>query len=353
MNDDLFEDRITVHRKTRRGLLAAISIVFFLIIGVVVLMGFQYKNLIMLNIQGEEITPEEVAVNSQVVEKINSYNNQVANILLVGIDSSVNNTRPQRSDSMIILSVDDIHKTIKMSSLMRDTYVNIDGHGKDKLNHSYAYGGIRLLMKTINQNFDMNVTDYVQVDFGDLITIVNDLGGVEMAVTKAEARYTNIVIEQINKSNRTSVPLLELKDQTINLDGTQALAFSRIRYLDSDYARAARQRKVLMAVYSKMKQVNPTELPKFIADMSQHVETNLNEFQIFDLAMKANDPKMTVHGTRFPSERTATEVNAKSWHLLYDKAKTVEELHAFIFKDVDPATGKALNPEQNTKPGTP
>ncbi len=112
----------------------------------------------------------------------------IINIALLGIDRRSPNERG-RSDSMMIATIDKIHKTIKLTSLMRDTYVDIPGRDKDKLNHSYAFGGPELVIKTINENFDMNIREFAAVDFQGFIEIIDILGGVEIEIKSNELSH--------------------------------------------------------------------------------------------------------------------------------------------------------------------
>ncbi len=145
-----------------------------------------------------------------------------------------------RSDSIIILSIDYVHNKLKLSSVMRDTYVYVEGHGNTKINHAYAYGGPVLAIKTLNSNFDLNIKDFVAVDFEGFKKIIDILGGVE------------IEIKDYELPTMETVGIYEAG--IYNLNGEQALAYSRIRKQGSgDYERTDRQRRVLEALFRKDK----------------------------------------------------------------------------------------------------
>lgn len=339
-------------KQTHSQLKTLIIITLVLLIGVSGLIFYAWFGTVMGNLKVETYTPEEVAIAPETVEQVNRYNDQIKNILLIGIDSDQNKGEPQRSDSMIIVSVDDTHQSIKLTSLMRDTLVEIDGYGKEKLNHAYAYGGAKLLLKTINQNFNLNIVDYALVDFNDLIAIIDAVGGVDLYVTWQEAMYTNFNIENINELNGTDIEKLEVKTQNIRLNGSQALSYSRIRYLDSDYKRSERQRIVLLKIYERTKEIPFLNLPGVVMDLSEYVKTSLSEGEILDLARKVLGPGMKLHGLHFPTFQTSEESTKGNWHIEWQRSETISELHDWIFNDIDPYLKKPLQEIEQQKTST-
>lgn len=360
MYDHDYETKET-YRRHRKVIVSLLITVLILLVSVTGLLVYSFTSNVMTNLEVESFTPEEVAVTPEVTEKVNQFNNQIKNVLLIGIDSDQNKNEPQRSDSMTIVTLDDMHKSIKMTSLMRDSWVEIEGHGKDKLNHAYAYGGAKLLLKTINQNFDMNLEDYVLVDFNNLIHIIDAIGGVDLFVTWQEAMYMNFNIENINKLNNSNIEKVEVKTQNIRLNGAQALSFARIRYLDSDYKRSERQRILLLKVYERFKEVPLLELPGVIMKLSEYAKTSLNEGEILDIASKALSNDMGLHGIHFPTFQSSEESTKGTWHILFDKEATISEMHNWIFNDIDPyrkmtlqeiEKEKASKTPSTTTPGT-
>lgn len=339
-------------KQTHSQLKTLIIITLVLLIGVSGLIFYAWFGTVMGNLKVETYTPEEVAIAPETVEQVNRYNDQIKNILLIGIDSDQNKGEPQRSDSMIIVSVDDKHQSIKLTSLMRDTLVEIDGYGKEKLNHAYAYGGAKLLLKTINQNFNLNIVDYALVDFNDLIAIIDAVGGVDLYVTWQEAMYTNFNIENINELNGTDIEKLEVKTQNIRLNGSQALSYSRIRYLDSDYKRSERQRIVLLKIYERTKEIPFLNLPGVVMDLSEYVKTSLSEGEILDLARKVLGSGMKLHGLHFPTFQTSEESTKGNWHIEWQRSETIRELHDWIFNDIDPYLKKPLQEIEQQKTST-
>ncbi|HAY3898111.1 TPA: LytR family transcriptional regulator, partial [Escherichia coli] len=146
------------------------------------------------------------------IEKSKNTSSKIKNIVLFGIDQTEGDIG--RSDAIIIATVDSLHKKLKLTSISRDSYVNIEGHGYDKLNHAYAYGQEELAIKTINQTFGLDITDYAKVNFNNLKDIIDTLGGIDITVEDSELGDLNGVISTSGRQH---------------VNGTQALAYSRIR----------------------------------------------------------------------------------------------------------------------------
>ena len=183
------------------------------------------------------------------------------NIALFGVDSRANDlTKNTRSDSIMIASINKYTNKIKLLSLYRDTYVFIPEHGYTKLNHAYAYGGPKLAIETINRNFDMNITDYITVNFSALTDVIDALGGVTINVTSEELNEVNRYAKDVARINgREWTKIEKAGEQT--LTGVQATGYSRVRYLKGgDYARAGRQRTVIDAIIKKARHSGPKKL---------------------------------------------------------------------------------------------
>lgn len=183
----------------------------------------------------------------------------------------------------MILSLDKKHKKVKLSSIMRDSYVDIEGHGKTKLNHAYAYGGPELAIKTINSNFKLNIRDFVAVDFYGLENIIDTVGGVEIPVRSDEIKYINSYMQGTAKVENKAVQEVQSPGLQ-NLNGMQAVAYARIRYTSGgDYERTERQRTILTAVMNKIKKLGPTEFPKVVSVLLPNVESSLSSTEIIKM----------------------------------------------------------------------
>ena len=210
------------------------------------------------------------------------------NILLLGTDLLRQNS--QRSDSIIIASVG--YRTLKLTSVLRDTIVEIPGHGRAKLNAAYAYGGPELVMRTLNENFRLNIMHYIAADFVSLVEIVDAAGGVDIEITDAEREQINYNVKSARKVFRplgyTATELLQSGENT-HLTGLQALGYARIRKIDSDVTRAFRQRKLLAALLGKIRGNlwNPVMLVRLSRAVMNSTQTNMSVAQLISLGEKA------------------------------------------------------------------
>lgn len=212
-------------------------------------------------------------------------NKKVFNILLIGSDTrKLGGTG--RSDSMIIISINKSTKSIIATSLLRDIYLPIPGRGSNRINAAYAFGGADLLMKTIEQNFKIKLDTYASVDFFSFMDIVDAVGGVTIDVTDKELRYVNDYVRSLNSlthEDKNKDTLTASGTQLLN--GKQALGYSRIRYIGTDFERTARQRRVLEQIFIKVKSLNIIELNNLLNKILPQVTTNLTEGQIFSLLL--------------------------------------------------------------------
>ena len=188
------------------------------------------------------------------------------NVLLIGCDKS--DGESQRSDSMILVTIDKVHQKIKLTSFMRDLWVSIPGYDDGRLNAAYSYGGAELLMKTINQNFSINVNDYVMVDFEMFEKLIDGLGGVSVDITEDEADY-------INETSHAKV-----HSGVNTLNGDYALIYCRIRYLDSDFNRTQRQRKVMNSIMKKTVSQNPITTLSVMSDILPLITTDISPLSL-------------------------------------------------------------------------
>jgi len=236
-------------------------------------------------------------------------------VLLVGVDKDTTGT--SRSDTMIIASIK--RDEIKLTSLMRDTGVTIPGRtGTQRLNAAYAYGGIDLLLKTVNYNFGLNITRYAMVDYDNFPKIIDKMGGVTLTVSDAEANEINrnvggLLYMDVQKGN---IPydegyalyqseILAKGGENIRLDGLQTLGYARIRSLDSDYGRTNRQRKVLSAVINQAKN-HPLRLIGTAQTALNEINTNMNALEMLSLVLKGITGGLPEQ-TRLPASGTYTD----------------------------------------------
>lgn len=229
-------------------------------------------------------------------EKVDSYataamkEDGVINILLIGNDSRENG-EDGRSDAMIIISISDKTKTVTMTSLLRDMYVEIPGHDGNRLNAAYSYGGPELLMQTIEQNFDIKISRYALVNFQAFANLVDAVGGVDLELTNEEVQYVNGYLVEYNmlENRPEGTDYLDTSlSGMIHLNGPQALAYTRNRYIGTDFGRTERQRKVLEAVMKKLPGALAVNSDELINGLFPNLTTNLTQAECFNLSLNAS-----------------------------------------------------------------
>ncbi len=291
-----------------------------------------YINSLLNNVEYDEIDYSEIVeVNSEAEVK---FEEDYTHIALFGIDAAKENSQVGRSDAIIVLTIDRKHNKLKLSSIARDSYVAIDGHGKEKITHAWMYGKAKLAMSTINQNFKMNITEYVSVNFNQFIKVVDYIGGVYVDVNEGErnvinsnvAGYTQLFGMEVEPVEKTGYQLL---------NGPQALAYSRDRTTGTDVERTARQREVIMAMFERVKDLPLTKLPELIETVLKQCTTTLSNKQMIDIATWAASSKPTFEQLSLPDK----SCNAKGkiintyWVWYYDIDFAAQRLHDFILEE--------------------
>jgi len=231
-------------------------------------------------------------------DRIGGPNSGLINILLIGQDAREGETQ-SRSDSMILCTYNKNAQKMTMTSFLRDLYVPIPGHGSNRINAAYSYGGAALLQKTIDQNFNIAIDGYVEVDFSHFSDIIDSMGGVELELRQDEA-------DVINQQTGSS-----LTEGTQLLDGFQALTYSRIRSLDidGDFSRTNRQRKVINALADSLRGSSIKELTPVISKILPMITTDLSRGQLLLYAVEIlpHLSKMEILSQSIPAEGTFTD----------------------------------------------
>ena len=207
------------------------------------------------------------------------------NIAIFGVDSRADDYgKGNRSDCIIIASINNKTHDVKLISVYRDTYVNIQGHGLDKITHAYSYGEAPLALKTLNENLDLNITEFVTVNFDSVSDAVDALGGIKMNITDAEVKYINGYIDETSRvTNKKSNHIT--KAGTYTLDGVQAVSYSRIRYTaGGDYKRTERMRDVIEAMLVKLKTKSIGQINTIANKILPQVYTNLTISDLLSMA---------------------------------------------------------------------
>lgn len=333
-------DKRTERNKKKKGSKGKKKLRVFLIIltAVIVLFASIFASMYFFaksklnNIQTVDIPkdPSKLGIDTSKV----STNSDITNILLMGIDSRDPKSDPGHSDSMMILTIDKKHNKLKLSSIMRDSYVNIDGNGSQKLTNAHQFGGALLSIKTVNQNYDMNIMDYVQVNFFGLEKIIDSVGGVQINVTKAEVQYANQYIDETSRLEHKTPPHITHAGLQ-NLTGLQAVGYCRIRYVGDDFQRTERQRTVLSAVFKKLSTTNITNISRAADAITPYVETSMKPDTMMSLATYILAHRMTsVEQARVPFDGLyKNAVIGGADVLTWDRDANVKKLHDFIFED--------------------
>lgn len=266
-------------KKKHRGLRRFLTVVLVLLLA---LAGLWYVTVSHLY-DKVEYAPTDILADQPMKE------DGVTNILLIGNDSRVNGG-DGRSDAMILVSISNRTKTIYMTSLLRDIYVEIPGHESNRLNAAYAFGGPELLLETIKQNLDIEVNRYVQVNFQAFANLIDAVGGVELELTNDEVQLVNAYLNEYNMLENRPIDTDYLPGDAsglLHLNGPQALAYSRNRYIGSDFGRTERQRKILEAVFHQLPSSLLSNSGEMIDGILPNLTTNVSKSECYALSLDA------------------------------------------------------------------
>ena len=317
--------RVKPKKKKKRKALKVILISFAVIVAVLIgSVVFVFSGLTVRPLTDD---PAALGIDPAIAEKYK--NSGVTNIALFGVDTRDYESDKGRSDAIMILSIDRPHNIIKVTSLLRDSYVDIDGRGKDKLTHAYIYGGPELAIKTINQTFKLDIMSYATVNFAQLATVIDAVGGVEIEITELERQWINALAN----SEGLSAPDVT-QSGLVRLTGAQATAFSRIRKIDSDVARANRQKKVIEAMLVSIKHSSIFQYPAMARKILSAMETSLDFSSVVKLSPAILFGGNTIAQINVPdTEDGAKGGNVGSqWVWQFDRDKAVTRLHKFIYE---------------------
>ena len=317
-------------KKSKVAFFITMLIAEMLVLGVIFAYAYALKQY--SKIQRPEYDVEEVA-NTGLSEKKLQEMRGYRNIALFGVDSRDNSVgKGNRSDVIIICSIDQATGDIKLVSVYRDTYLDVGKNSFQKATHAYSYGGPARAVKMLNDSLDLNITDYVTFNWKAVATAINILGGVDIEITKPEFKYINSYITETVKG--TGIGSVQLKAPGMqHLDGVQAVAYARLRYMDTDYQRTERQRKVIELAFEKAKKADLKTLNDLLGNMLSMVATNLtwqdgldviNDFGKYNLKDTAG----------FPFELDDMTLGTKGFIVVpVNLESNVLELHKYLFGD--------------------
>ena len=284
----------------------------------------------------------------------------VINILLVGIDtreaaSTSESDEGARGDVQMILSINTQDGSIKLSSITRDTYVTIPGYKNgNRINAAYQFGGGQLAMRTVNYNFEMNIQYYVSINFYGLASIIDAIGGIDIELTKTEAGAINAYLKKhppkYDNTDGTERVALERVAGVQHLDGVQAVMYARLREIDNDFARTARQRKLMELLLEKvMQDMDVSVLLNLLNTVIPYVYTNVDMSTIYSLAQtvlqsgivsRAKSGETLMEQFRIPMDHTYYYPKTGTQYTMMssaNKKKNIQALHEFIYGAYYPA----------------
>ena len=272
----------------------------------------------------------------------------ITNIALFGVDARDydGGTFAGRSDAIMVMSIDNVHHKVKLTSIMRDVRVYMgDGSpydsGYDKLNHAYMYGGPEQAIRTINQNFGLDIQDYVTVNFSAMAKIVDAFGGVNIDLTEEEVEQININMHDLAATSPDSMagdvstyaPLSA--GEGVLLNGDEAVAYGRIRAIGNDNGRVERQQEVLSALLSKASSISKLEYPSIIQQLAPLCETSLTFDKMIGLAQIALTG-FDIERLSIPSDvegYASDYCEGGGWMWTYDTDVAAQHIHEFIYED--------------------
>lgn len=270
-------------KKTHLGrkIFCVILVLVLLFVGGVGAYGYLRVQKILAAVDYQPLSQNQYIANSELASA-----DYVKNILLIGVDAREGEEAEKtRSDTMMLVTIDTRNKQIKLTSFLRDMYLEIPGYREDKLNAAQSHGGTQLLVDTLEYNFKVDIDNYMLVSFDMFTAIIDELGGVDVEITDKEAKYINSK-DHMSRDDGFAFPE-ELSGGMQHFTGAQALWYSRIRYLDSDFMRTQRQRKVITAIVKEAVGQSPFALLDMVEKVMPMVKTDLSEDEMMDLGLHA------------------------------------------------------------------
>ncbi len=323
-------------KRKQRTILLFFEIIIFIGLIVALFLALKWDR-----VDKEQLSESEIYYNEELIAKMEEQDSTTfktmkgfKNVALFGVDAG-----ETRTDSIIIASLNQENGNIKLCSVYRDTYLNLGNDTYNKANSAYAYGGAEQAIKMLNMNLDMNIDDYITVNFQALEDVINDLGGVEIDVQEVEIPFLNdyqtSIVQGLGGGKPTGekiIPVTTPGLQTLN--GLQATAYCRIRYTrGDDFRRTERQRAVLQQIALKAKASNPATLNQIINDVLPKVKTSMTASEFAEYASRAATLNVVDTGG-FPFDRvTGNMGKAGSSVVADDLENNVIKLHQFFFDE--------------------
>lgn len=254
--------------KNKQGNVWIILLAILVIIVACFLAGYLYIKSKFDKMVQKPIDNTDLGIDVETVASKKTEVDDTIKFVIFGSDSrDIENEHAGRSDTIIIVVINNVQKSINLISIPRDSYVNVPGYGYTKINHAYAYGQEQLSLKTINSNFGLDIEQYMTIDFSGLIASIDKVGGVEVTLDQDEVNFIN--------SDRTIQEKIAGPGKVV-LNGAQALKHSRNRYVGNDFTRTSRQRSILISLMNKMAKKDINEILSLSDDILVNITTNMD-----------------------------------------------------------------------------
>lgn len=319
-------------KKQRKIMLVAVEVLVLIILAIALFIVVKLSK-----IQKDTTFKEEnIEVNEGLSEESKEIMESYTTIALFGLDNRSNgNLSSGNSDVIMIASINDKTHEVKLVSVYRDSYLDIGNDTYRKCNAAYANGGPEQAITMLNKNLDLNITDYVTVDFNAVVECVDLLGGVELFITDEEAVLMQGYMDEISKLTKKKSEYLP-GGGTYVLDGVQACAYARIRYTaGDDYKRAERQRTVLAAMVDKAQRSDLKTINSLIDEVFGDIKTSFTNTDLIALAAQVFNYSLG-ETAGFPYEKNTINLGSKGSVVVpCDLASNVTQLHVFLYDDQD------------------
>lgn len=319
-------------KKKKKKLLLFGFEVLFLVVLLVAAYGFQMMN----RVDYQQMDESEAGINDDLdkntLETLEGY----TNIAIFGLDNrSKDKYKSGNSDVIMIASINNKTKDVKLVSVYRDTYLTTGSGKYFKCNSAYANGGATRAVQMLNSNLDLDIKEYVSVDWAAVVEVIDELGGLDLEITQGEMSQINKYKKDVDQVTGKTTPDLTQYGR-VHLDGTQATTYARIRKLaGDDYKRASRQRIVMQAMLEKAKKAGIGTLTRICNTVVDHIQTSMSTSQILSLAK--NVTKYNVKSTTgFPFDLTTRNLPSSGDTVIpIDLANNVKQLHKYMFDDTN------------------
>lgn len=342
-------NRNTGSRKRRKKKSRKLWLLVLEVLLLAILLLVAYFMGILNKIEYEGLNSSEAGINEDLDKSTILSLEGYTNIALFGLDNrSSNNYGGGNSDVIMIASIDNKTKEVRLVSVYRDTCLSIGGGDYRKANAAYARGGAKQAVQMLNSNLDLDITEYICVDWAAMVEVIDALGGLDLDITEGEMRQINKYKKDVDKVTGLTTPELTQYGNGIHLDGTQATTYARIRKLaGDDFKRASRQRIVLQAMLDKAKRADVGTLLAIVNSVVDDIATSLTTNEILALAKDIQSYSIE-STTGFPFDLTTTKLNREDTVIPAELENNVQELHEYMFGATDYVPSQTVQMISNT-----